>query len=140
MISCVKDVYRKFRFVLRDFFVNKAKWTSLKIDEPVIVASDCTGGMLYHDLRKQFLSPTINMFFSASDFIRFLKNPDYYLGLDMEEIKQNKYDYPLAQLGDITLHLVHYKTVEEAQNKWRERAMRFRKIGGGGDGDVGYNE
>lgn len=130
MISFIKSIYRKIRFKLRDYFINKRKWSDLKTDKPVIVASDCTGGMLYHDLRKEFLAPTINMFFSANDYIKFLKDPERYFGLSMEKINQSKYEYPLAKLGDITLHLVHYKSVEEAQIKWRERAERFRKMGG----------
>lgn len=130
MISCIKNIYRKIRFALRDFFINRNKWSNLKVDKLVIVASDCTGGMLYHDLKKEFCSPTINLFFSATDYIKFLKNPDFYFDLKMEEIIQNEYDYPVAKLGDITLHLVHYKTVEEAQIKWKERSERFKENGG----------
>lgn len=54
MISYIKTIYRKIRFMLRDSFINKNKWSNLKADRLVIVASDCTGGMLYHDLKKIF--------------------------------------------------------------------------------------
>ena len=138
MISCIKTIYRKIRFALRDFFINKNKWSNLKADRLVIVASDCTGGMLYHDLKKEFLSPTINLFFSAADYIKFLKNPDFYLDMEMEEVKQNEYKYPIAKLGDITLHLVHYKTVEDARIKWKERSERFKKLGVGGELEYFY--
>ena len=131
MISYIKTIYRKIRFMLRDFFINKNKWSNLKADRLVIVASDCTGGMLYHDLKKEFMSPTINLFFSATDYIKFLKNPYFYFNMEMEEIKQNEYEYPIAKLGDITLYLVHYKSVQDAQIKWRERSERFKENWGG---------
>lgn len=50
--------------------------------------------------------------------------------MEMEEIKQNEYEYPIAKLGDITLYLVHYKTVQDAQIKWKERSERFKGNGG----------
>ena len=140
MISYIKTIYRKIRFMLRDFFINKNKWSNLKADRLVIVASDCTGGMLYHDLKKEFMSPTINLFFSATDYIKFLKNPYFYFNMEMEEIKQNEYEYPIAKLGDITLYLVHYKTVQDAQIKWRERSERFKENWGGKSEYVLYNE
>lgn len=137
MISYIKTIYRKIRFMLRDFL---NKWSNLKADRLVIVASDCTGGMLYHDLKKEFMSPTINLFFSATDYIKFLKNPYFYFNMEMEEIKQNEYEYPIAKLGDITLYLVHYKTVQDAQIKWRERSERFKENWGGKSEYVLYNE
>lgn len=33
--------------------------------------------------------------------------------------------YPIASLGDLTLHLVHYKTVEEAEASWIRRVPRI---------------
>lgn len=33
--------------------------------------------------------------------------------------------YPLAQLGDIQVHFLHYKTEEEAAKKWYERCRRI---------------
>ena len=34
-------------------------------------------------------------------------------------------DYPIAYLGDLTLYLVHYSSVEEAEKKWNERKQRI---------------
>ena len=47
-----------------------------------IISMNCTGGILYHDLGLKFLSPTINLFFRAEDFIKFCENLDYYLSID----------------------------------------------------------
>lgn len=66
----VKDAYRALRCSLRDKFITKKRWGAWTEQEKnifAIFASDCTGGMLCHDMHKQFNSPTVNMFFSASD-------------------------------------------------------------------------
>ena len=95
-----------------------------------IISMNCTGGILYHDLGLQFRSPTVNLFMRAEDFIKFCENLEFYLSIDeMKECKdpnviENR-EYPIAILGDITLFLVHYKTVKEAQEKWNERKKRI---------------
>ena len=96
---------------------------------------NCTGGILYHDLGLQFLSPTVNMYMKAEDFIKFCENLGAYLAIDnLSYCTDNSIvgdrTYPVAKLGDIYLYLVHYKTVEEAERKWNERKRRinFDKI------------
>lgn len=96
-----------------------------------IISMNCNGGILYHDLGLQFLSPTINLFMRANDFIKFCENLKYYLSIDefveckdMAIIRQRT--YPVAYLGDLVLFLVHYNSVEEAQQKWNERKKRIR--------------
>ena len=91
---------------------------------------NCTGGVLSHDLGLQFKSPTVNLFFRSEDFIKFCENLEYYLSID-EFVKCNdpliieERTYPIAYLGDLTLFLVHYRSVEEAQEKWNERKKRI---------------
>lgn len=130
----VKDAYRALRCSLRDKLINKKRWgawTEQEKNNFAIFASDCTGGMLCHDMHKQFNSPTVNMFFVASDYIKFLKNPAAYMDLPMQEVQQQEYSYPLAKLGDLTLHLVHYDSVAQAQEKWNVRKERLKNIRGG---------
>ena len=97
-----------------------------------IISMNCTGGILYHDLGLEFLSPTINMFFRAEDFIKFCENLDYYLSVDcltecheLSIIDNRK--YPVAYLDDILLYLVHYDSVADAQDKWNQRKKRINK-------------
>lgn len=91
---------------------------------------NCTGGILYHDLGLQFLSPTVNLYMKAEDFIKFCENVKYYISieemqpcLDSDIIQERK--YPVAYLDDILLYLVHYHSVEDAQCKWNERKHRI---------------
>lgn len=97
-----------------------------------IISMNCTGGILYHDLGHKFLSPTINMYLRAEDFIKFCENLEYYLSIDEFEechdpeiIEERK--YPVAKLGDIYPCLVHYKSVKEAEKKWNERKKRINR-------------
>ena len=97
-----------------------------------ILSMNCTGGILYHDLGLPFLSPTINLFFHAEDFIRFCERLDDYLKIDKlvecfdPDVVQDR-PYPVAWLGDIKLFLVHYHSVSEAQDAWNRRKKRIRK-------------
>lgn len=122
----LKDIFRKSRYFFRDFFINKKKRKNTKKRDFSIIASDCTGGMVLHDLKMRFNSPTVNMFFMASDFLEFCKDIKHYMDMPMEEVAQTEYPYPICTLGGvITIHLVHYKSVEEAQRKWNERKQRI---------------
>ena len=71
-----------------------------------ILSMNCTGGILYHDLGLQFLSPTVNLYMKAEDFIKFCENLKCYLSIDEmipckePDIAENR-KYPVAYLGDI---------------------------------------
>lgn len=103
---------------------------TLSNEDFTIISSNCIGGLLYHDLNHKFLSPTVNLFYdTAEDYIKFCENLEYYVSLDMVEVDSNN-SYPVGQIGDIKLHLVHYKSFNEAKEKWNERKRRinFEKI------------
>ncbi len=95
-----------------------------------IISMNCTGGILYHDLGLPFLSPTINLYMRAEDFIKFCENMEHYFMIDKfveitdPDIVQGR-KYPIARLGDILLFLVHYKSVSEAETKWNKRKKRI---------------
>lgn len=95
-----------------------------------ILSMNCTGGILYHELGLQFLSPTVNLYMQAEDFIRFCERLDDYLAIDtMMECKDpaiiGDRTYSVAWLRDIKLFLVHYSSVAEAQEAWNRRKKRL---------------
>ena len=103
----------------------------LRHNNVTLLSMNCTGGILYHDLGLRFLSPTINMYMQAEDFIRFCENLPDYLALDhlkkcSDPAVIGNRDYPVAWLGDIKLFLVHYASVEQAEEKWNERKKRIQ--------------
>jgi uncharacterized protein (DUF1919 family) len=54
---------------------------------------------------------------------------DYYLSLPLIEntVESFKTEYPVGQLGDITLHFNHYKSFEEAKEIYNRRKDRINK-------------
>lgn len=88
-----------------------------------IISSNCIGGVIYHNLNMKFLTPTINLYFSAKDFIKFCENIEYYLSCNIEEIK-SKDEYPIIKLGDLVMYGIHYKDYGEFEKKWNERRKR----------------
>lgn len=98
--------------------------------EVSIISMNCTGGILSHDLGLQFRSPTVNLFMRAEDFTKFCENLEYYLSIDQfvectDPAVIGDRKYPIVFLGDILLFLVHYHSVQEAQEKWNERKKRI---------------
>jgi len=91
-----------------------------------ILSANCLGGIIYHDLGEKFMSPTVNLYMSSGDFVTLACNLDSYLRKELKEIKRDL-PYPVGGLGEIELHFVHYKSFEEAVNKWEERKNRIDK-------------
>ena len=92
---------------------------------PTFLCPNCIGGILFHDLGLQFRSPTVNLMMFQTDFVKFVLHMDDYLAQELSFFKHPEYDFPCAQLGDITLHFTHYHTEEEAAQKWAERSARI---------------
>lgn len=104
---------------------NKRKLTQ---STGTILSQNCVGGVFYHDMGLEFLSPTINLFFEAEDFVKFVNNLAYYLSLEMEMSLDR--EYPVGILGDINVHFYHYATADEAKAAWERRKKRvdYHKI------------
>lgn len=91
-----------------------------------VIASNCNGCVLLHDLGQKFNSPFVNLFLNATDFLRFLNNPHHYLNdCNFTFIEEDGVDYPVAMLDDIKIHFVHYKSPDEAVEKWETRKARI---------------
>ena len=93
---------------------------------------------MYHDLKLQFKSPTINLYFGHHGFIDFVTNlKDYVFNGQLIESgkKEEVNGAPIGilkcdNLPDIELHFLHYSSFEEAKEKWLTRSKRinFDKI------------
>ena len=90
-----------------------------------ILASDCNGTMMYHDLGLPFLSPTINLTIGMNDFVKMLENLPWYMEQELTELSVEGRTFPTGLLGDIQVNFVHYQTFEESARKWEERKKRI---------------
>lgn len=65
---------------------------------------------MLHDLGLRFNSPFVNMFIEARDYVKLLCNLDDYLAMELSFQKEKSVGYPIALLGDVKLHCVHYNS------------------------------
>lgn len=90
-----------------------------------LLASNCSGGCICHDLGLQFRSPFVNLYLSAEDYMKFLRSPGTYLDAPLVFLTDTGKAYPLGMLRDITLHFMHYATPREAEDAWNRRKQRI---------------
>ena len=93
-----------------------------------LITNTCIGGIIYHELHLQFMSPTINYGILEHDqFITFSSHLEHYLQLSLDFIP-SEWNYPVAILhgnwGDVIVYFTHYKSEQEALKKWSKRKER----------------
>ena len=97
----------------------------LKNKNFTLIASNCNGCFICHDLNVRFNSPFVNLYLDARDFIKYLKNMEHYNNCELSFINKENIDYPVGMLDDIKLYFVHYESEEQARSKWIERSKRI---------------
>ena len=130
--------YETIRLKIRKFYIkitNKIRRKQINCDNFTIISNNCWGGTVYQSYGLKYNTPTVGMFFLAEDYIKFVYNIKEYLSYELEfiEPKESKHTgksiesltYPIGKLKDIELHFMHYKTNEEAKEKWERRCKRI---------------
>lgn len=87
------------------------------------ISQNCIGGVLYHDLGLQFLSPTINTFIPEPGFVKLVLNLRHYM--EQELVIRWGEEYPIGMLDDVEVHFMHYETCKEAKESWEKRKARI---------------
>lgn len=95
-----------------------------------IISNDCIGGIISHDMNLGFLSPTVNLYFETdNDYLEYLSNIKYYSEQIPQPVQREGFNYPIGEIKNnnsrIIIHFLHYKSFEEASNKWIERGKRI---------------
>lgn len=100
----------------------------LKCFDFSIFCTNCIGGVMYHDLGLEFLSPTINLTIGIKDFIKMAKNLKWYMDQPLEELESGE-SFPVARLGTgdaaVQVNFLHYGTFQDAREKWEERKRKI---------------
>ena len=66
-----------------------------------ILANDCIGTFIYHDLGLRFLSPTINLYFDTyEDYLEYLENLEYYASAELFQIESDR-DFPVGRFFEL---------------------------------------
>ena len=105
--------------------INKRNIKKLKNTNFSLIASNCNGGFICHDLNLQFKSPFINLWLKPNDFIKYLQNIKHYMTQELKFVSEDGINYPIGLLDDIKIYFQHYKTEETAREKWNERTKRI---------------
>lgn len=128
----IKKWIRKIQYAIRDLLINRKNRKRLINTDFSVISNDCTGGGICHDLHLRFQSPTVNFFFSASDYVSYLtKLHEYTHDYEIEEVIGETYqDKPIARIvlknGEfVTAYLLHYDSVEEFREKYKDRSSRI---------------
>ena len=127
----MKRLIRKIQFKLRDFFINRKYRKRLKNKDFTIISCDCIGGCIYKDLKMQFLSPTINFYLGARDFVTLSsKLKEFIENGDMRDYHFEGCPYPLATISipsnkKIMLFGKHYTSFDELKSAWEKRKARI---------------
>ena len=116
-----------FDFIKRTewFLYKKAKKIKLHNNNFTIISSNCNGSAIYHDLGLQFTTPTVNLSFNMNDYVKMLNNLKWYMSQEIKPFDDARFDFPVGILGDIEIRFNHYKTLDEAVEKWNKRKNRI---------------
>lgn len=102
-----------------------------------IISNNCWGGRIYESYNIQKQSPTVGLFFMASDYILFVSDLKEYLSAELtfispEESKwrekfkddANFGSYPIGKINEVEIFFLHYHSEKEALDKWKRRCQR----------------
>lgn len=137
MMLNVESINLRINKFIRCHFSNMRK-KKIKNTNFTIISNNCWGGMIYESYALKKQTPTVGLFFSSKDYIKFISNLNYYLS---QELKFIEYDesknimllekcninknVPIGILDDIEIIFLHYKNQEIAMQKWNKRISRI---------------
>ena len=128
----------KFRNDIYLPLTRRIRRKKLNTTDFTIISNNCWGGTVYESYGLRKNTPTAGMFIMPSDYVKFVKNLEYYIGLELIfinpneskwkevlEKKDNWGTYLIAKLDDIELHMLHYHDTRVAKEKWQKRKERI---------------
>lgn len=129
----IKELYI-YRITVR--IIKALRRARLRNPDFSIISNNCWGGVVsqYYNLRKN--SPTVGLYFFADDYIKFVYNIRHYVEQPLEfiPVEQSRYCHILlkngkklviGRLDDVEIVFLHYKSCQEAKEKWERRCKRI---------------
>lgn len=123
---------RKFRQQLKGYYSGK-DIEIIKDKEFVLISNNCWGGSAYQWYKKPYNTPFVGLFIYGPCYLKLLKNFENYMSQSLTFISKSKYpsngkSYPIGLLDDIEIHFEHFKSNEEAKEKWERRTARMLEV------------
>lgn len=136
-MNWITNKYETLRLKLRKCYIKftyQRRRTKISCDDFTIISNNCWGGTVYQSYGLKYNTPTVGLFFMTEDYIKFVYNIEEYLRaelkfIDPRESKRYKKEkkeitFPVGRLKDIEIYFMHYKSKEEAEEKWKRRTKR----------------
>jgi len=126
----LKNLYKNYIDNKRWRWREKNNISRLKNNNFTIICNNCDAGIIYNSLKQKFLTPTINLWLEDEDYLKLIYNLKEFIEKgELEQLEQTDYDYPVGLLkapcGEVKIMFMHYKTFEQAKEKWIERSSRI---------------
>lgn len=140
----IEGLRLKFRNKIYIPLTCKQRGKKLVNKDFTIISNNCWGGTVYEAYNLQKQSPTIGLFFMASDYITFLQDLRGYINGQLSFInpQESKWSdseyavndkrfgkYPIGVLSNgrnnIEIFFLHYHNEKEAKEKWERRKKRI---------------
>lgn len=121
---------------IREYLTSLYRRSRLRNRDFTIISNDCTGALMYRSLRMRKDSPTCDMTIGVYGFLPFCRHLKEYLSVPVDDpTEEDLKKFPGCKvpigmlrggngLPDIGLVFTHYKTLEEAREKWYRRRER----------------
>ena len=136
IIRRIKHVTKLIKKQVLNWFYKLYAQKQIKDKDFTIICNNCYAGHIYEALNIQYRTPTIGLYFFAEDYIDFLISLKENINSDITFISKSRHkacrkeheilNYPIGLINEkIEVHFLHYKTKEEALNKWNRRKERI---------------
>lgn len=117
-------------------FNKKIFSSSISKKDFCIFSNDCWGAEIYRAMEIPYNTPFVGLMLMAPCYIKLLKDPHKYFESKLEFIPESRYElinelrnkngkFPIGKILDIEIHFQHYKSEEEAIEKWNRRKSRI---------------
>lgn len=105
----------------------RKKRRRLEVTDFTIIASNCIGTIMYHDLGLEFRTPTVNLTIGMRDLVKMAGRLRWYMEQELVEYAPpgEELPCPAGLLGDVRVNFVHYASFAEGKEKWEERRRRI---------------
>lgn len=119
-----------FKIPLFDF----RAYSSLIKNPVTIITDDCWGGYVYHYLCLEFSSPLINTLWNKEEYVKFIKDPLFYLQTELTMVREGDLRsgiFPVGKLGRsgkyVEIRFLHNADFNEAKQQWDRRKKRINQ-------------
>lgn len=138
MVKKLKGYKKAIEFHIRKYAEKRYRTKfrkKLTNDNFTIISNNCWGGGIYEALDLEYKTPTVGLFLYAPCYIKLIRNLKNNLLSELKFIDHSKYEianearktnpYPIGLVNDeIEIHFLHYKTHNDALEKWKRRCER----------------